>query len=91
MTDSVKINVGKIIYKSAVEHNLFELALLIQSEILNYIKMNPVGSYESGVKYVIGKVMRATRGHMNPVQVEWLVRQERASWENSSYESFIPC
>lgn len=83
--------VRKDALSQALREDIKFLAGFIQSKIRSYVWKHPKGqgSYERGVQEVLYAVMHSSGGHMNPMQVEWLIQQDRVSWKRAKFG--IPC
>lgn len=81
-------------YPQYKEGDLVQLSLLIRRYLQEWIGNNGrdgkiIGNYNDAVYCVLGRIMKDSKGHLNPSVVESLIKIEREVWEGT--DICLPC
>lgn len=69
-----------------IRHNLITMATFIDDKMSEYIKNNPDCKNQSECeRWVLGQVMRETKGCCNPKNIETLISFHRQPMEKAGY------
>jgi len=94
LADRICYQLNIFSYPKFQDGDLVQLSILIRHYLKEWIMTNTIdgktsGNYNDAVNCTLGRIMRDSKGHMNPSLVETMILQERKVWEET--DMMLPC